>query len=176
MKKLFVVGVIAVWSLAAHGQASPAYKGAPPVFIGGFFSGINPDFTSSTIQGIGAYLDLPIWRIVGVEGELRFGNWHTPSNGVKESTYLGGPRIAYPIYSGKFVPYVKVLIGGGGFTYPLNGGHDQHTVVAFGGGIDYRLTDRFYIRGDYEQQRWSFGNGTISPSTLSAGVGYRIFR
>ena len=174
LKKLFVVGLFAVVSLAAQGQAGQAYKGLPPVFIGGFFSGIHPDFgVGNTIDGVGAYLDVPIWSLVGVEGELRYGNWHTVA-GVKESTYLIGPRVAYPI--GPFIPYVKVLAGGGGFTFPFNEGHDQHTVIAYGGGVDYHLTNRFYIRGDFQKQRWSFGNGTLGPTAFSAGVGYRLFK
>jgi outer membrane autotransporter protein len=104
---------------------------------------------------------------------MRFGTFHT-MDGIKESTYLVGPRIAYPIR--QIIPYAKVMVGGGAFTYPFHEGNDHHTVWAFGAGLDYRITQRFYIRGDYEKQRWSFGNGTIAPQTLSAGVTYRLFR
>jgi opacity protein-like surface antigen len=170
---LFFLGIFAAGSFAAQGQAAPAYKALPPVFIGGFFSGIKPDFGTNTIDGVGGFLDIPVWHIVGVEGEMRFGTFHTV-NGVKETTYLVGPRVAYPIQ--RFIPYVKVMIGSGSFTYPFNEGSDHHTVYAFGAGLDYQITERFYIRGDYEKQRWSFGSGTIGPQTLSAGVTYRLFR
>ena len=173
LKKLCALGIFAAGSFAAQGQAAPAYKQLPPVFVGGFFSGTRPDFGDRTIDGVGAYLDIPIWGYVGVEGELRFGTFHT-MNGIKESTYLVGPRIAYPIR--QIIPYAKVMVGGGGFTYPFHEGNDHHTVWAFGAGLDYQITQRFYIRGDYEKQRWSFGNGTIAPQTLSAGVTYRLFR
>lgn len=174
LKKLFFVGLFAVVSLAAQGQAGQAYKALPPVYIGGFFSGIHPDFGNNTIDGVGAFLDFPIWSIVGVEGEVRFGKWHTVA-GVQESTYTIGPRVAYPL-TRNFTPYAKFLIGGGSFTFPFNEGHDQHTVYIFGGGIDYRLTDRFNIRGDFQKQHWAFGSGSIGPTALSAGVSYRIFR
>lgn len=174
LKKLVCLGIFAAASIAAHGQAGPAYTALPPVYIGGFFSGIKPDFGTNTIDGVGAFLDIPIWRIVGVEGEIRFGTFHTVNN-VTESTYLVGPRVAYPIGHG-LIPYGKFLFGSGAFQYPFNEGNDHHTVYALGGGIDLQITDRFYIRGDYEKQRWSFGNGTIGPQALSAGFSYRLFK
>ena len=173
LKKLLVIGTLLGGAIAMRGQAIPAYKAEPPIFVGAFISATNPDYGSNTIDGLGAFVDLPLWRMIGVEGEVRFGKFHTV-NGVEESTYLVGPRYAYPIGHG-FTPYVKFLFGGGSFTYPFNEGSDHHTVYALGGGLDYRITDHFYIRGDYEKQRWSFGTGTILPSTLSAGVSYRIF-
>jgi hypothetical protein len=174
LKRLFFLGIFAASSVAAHAQPGAAYKSQAPIFIGGFFSGIQPDFGSNTIDALGAYIDIPVWRIVSVEGEMRFGHFHT-QNGIMESTYLVGPRVAYELPHG-FIPYGKFMFGSGAFTYPFNEGSDHHTVLAYGGGIDYQLTQRFYLRGDYERQRWSFGQGTINPSAFSAGVSYRLFR
>ena len=173
LKKLFVVGFLVGGSIAAQGQAIPAYKAEPPVFVGVFFSGTHPDYGTNTIDGFGAYADLPLWRFVGAEGEIRFGKFNTV-DGVEESTYLGGPKVSYSIGHG-IIPYGKFLVGGGTFNYPFKEGYDHHTVFAFGGGFDYRLTNHWYVRGDFEKQRWSFGNGAIWPSTLSAGVAYRFF-
>ena len=69
LKKLCALGIFAAGSFAAQGQAAPAYKQLPPVFVGGFFSGTRPDFGDRTIDGVGAYLDIPIWGYVGVEGD-----------------------------------------------------------------------------------------------------------
>lgn len=51
------------------------------------------------------------------------------------------------------------------------------TAIAFGGGADIRLTDRFSLRfPDIEYQYWpKWSNATLKPFGASVGIGYKIF-
>jgi opacity protein-like surface antigen len=61
--------------------------------------------------------------------------------------------------------------------------------VALGGGVDYRLSRRIYVRGEYEYQMWpgfvgppdpqpiplqNRPNG-LTPNGFAVGASYRIF-
>jgi len=49
------------------------------------------------------------------------------------------------------------------------------TVIAFGGGVDYRLTRKLTLRAfDFEYQRWSV-TPTLWPYGGSVGLSYRVF-
>jgi len=76
----------------------------------------------------------------------------------------------------KAQPYVKAL---GGFSNMNFGkyGTGRFTTIAFGGGIDLRVTRRISIRAiDAEYQFYpSFLGSDLQPYGLSAGIGYRIF-
>jgi hypothetical protein len=68
-------------------------------------------------------------------------------------------------------PYGKVLVGIGGGSF-LSG---KVAGLAYGGGLDYRLSKRFTLRAfDFEYQNWYGGTGLI-PYGGSAGISYRIF-
>jgi hypothetical protein len=56
-------------------------------------------------------------------------------------------------------------------------GSGRFTTVAFGGGLDFKMTKRISVRAvDVEYQWWpDFLGSHISPYGASAGVSYRIF-
>jgi len=120
------------------------------------------------LWGVGAYVDARFSRWVQVEGEgrwLRFNEYL----GIDQDTYLIGPRV--PIYEfRRFTPYAKALVGMGGGSF-LNG---QSFVVAYGGGLDFRLSRRLTVRGEYEYQQWRI-TPTLYPYGVSAGISYKIF-
>jgi hypothetical protein len=60
----------------------------------------------------------------------------------------------------------------------------RFTDIAYGGGVDFRLSKRFSARGDFEYQQWprwpnipesGIANTTLFPYGASVGVGYKIF-
>jgi hypothetical protein len=59
--------------------------------------------------------------------------------------------------------------------YPL--GTAKYTDLAFGGGVDLKLTRRLSLRAvDVEYHYWpSWNNSTLSPYGASVGLGYKIF-
>jgi hypothetical protein len=74
-------------------------------------------------------------------------------------------------------PYVKGLVGFSNMNFEYNVAHGRFTTIAFGGGIDLKVTRRWSVRAiDFEYQKWpEFGNTTLSPYGASVGIGYRIF-
>jgi len=176
--------VFAVGALSARAQVVPAATSASwSLSAGGEGSAFQPDYAGelsaypspNRLYGFGTYVDIKFTRWVQVEGEA---HWLRLNDSFKfgtttivnsENTYLVGPRI--PIHTfGKFIPYGKVLWGLGSGAF-LNG---NATVLAFGGGLDYRINRKFTLRAfDYEYQDWSVAS--IQPNGGSVGLSYRIF-
>jgi hypothetical protein len=170
--------LVASVAFSAYGQvAAAAYGHRATLTAGGFGSMYQPDYAGNGIAqsspnylfGPGAYVDYTASRWVGAEFEgrwLRFNEYL----GVNEDTYLLGPKVPIGTFKG-FTPYGKVLVGIGGGSY-LSG---HSTVLAYGGGVDYRLTKRLSVRAfDFEYQQWLL-NPHLYPWGGSVGIGYRIF-
>lgn len=165
-------------------QAAPAAKGGTgSIFAGGtysFFQSGNPEGTPTNLytnwlQGIGGYFDLNYNNMFGAEGEVRLLRFNQ-MNSVHEDTYTIGPKITYR--HKKYEPYGKVLFGVGEINFPYSFAHGGYFAMAFGGGLDYRVTPRLKIRAiDYEYQVWpGFLNHSLQPYGFSVGASYRIFK
>ena len=177
-------------AVSAHAQVVPAATGNSfYVNAGGLGSGFQPDYANTGVAqnspnrlyGIGAYADAHFTRLVQIEGEARWSRFNESyvcglvngqnlycQNG--ENTYSIGPRIA-PYTFHKFTPYGKVLVGIGSGSF-LTG---RCFVLAYGGGVDYRLTRRFTLRAfDFEFQQWHV-TPTLHPYGGSVGLSYRVF-
>jgi hypothetical protein len=119
--------------------------------------------------GIGAYVDLKANRWIEIEGE---GNWlhFNQYRAINESTYMIGPKV--PVITRKgLTPYGKFLFGFGSGSF-LNG---HAPVLAYGGGVDYRLSRHFTLRAvDFEYQQWIL-TPTLYPYGGSVGISYKIF-
>jgi len=171
-------------AVSAHAQVVPSATSRTfSVSAGAFGSMAQPDYdglgvaytSPNRLYGPGAYIDVHFSRWVQVEAEgrwLRFNQFYLrglpPGNG--ESTYLIGPRIPIVTFH-RISPYGKFLVGLGNGPF-LNG---NTFVLAYGGGVDYRLTRRFTLRAiDFEYQRWSV-TPTLYPYGGSVGISYKIF-
>ena len=101
-------------------QALPTATGPGAyVIVGGAYSRFQADYGSQAINGAAVYVDSNlIWRY-GAETEARRVVY--PSFGMRQSTLLAGPR--WSLRSKGFVPYVKLLAGGGRFEFPYGYGH-----------------------------------------------------
>lgn len=181
---VFLCIVLASLPLSALGQVAPAAVGREArVTAGGFGSMFQPDYAGNGIAqtspnrlyGAGAYVDVKLRRWVVIEGEaswLRFNQYYSgnPPVGNGEDTYLIGPKVPIRTFRG-FTPYGKFLVGLG--TANFLTGHS--TAIAYGGGVDYRLSRRFTLRAfDFEYQSW-FLTPTLYPYGGSVGIGYKIF-
>jgi hypothetical protein len=131
--------------------------------------------SSKKLFGVGAYVDVKLTRWVQLEAEgrwLRFNQF----NQVSQDNYLIGPRL--PVYHmGKATAYAKALGGYSKMTFDPFGDYGKFTALALGGGVDLKLTKRLSLRAvDVEYQYWpQWGNTTLSPYGVSAGIGYKIF-
>jgi hypothetical protein len=174
-------------SITAGGMASifqPDFEGDNWVCVAPC-SPTNPAYTpyagasSYKLYGVGAYVDVRMRRWVQIEAEGRLLRWHQ-FEGVSEVNYLIGPRL--PVYHfWKASVYGKVLGGRSKLNYGDYWGYPEgshyYTDLAFGGGVDLKLTKRLSLRVvDVEYHYWpSWNNSTLSPYGASVGVGYKIF-
>jgi Outer membrane protein beta-barrel domain len=140
--------------------------------------GNNPPYGKGAdyLVGVGTYVDLHFTHWFQIEGEARWLRFHEYA-GEHQDTYLVGPRVPIKQF-GRAHAYGKVLIGAGRMTFPNNYGYGTFTALAFGGGIDYRLSRKLMLRAvDFEFQDWpNFLPGfSIHPYGVSMGMSYRVF-
>ena len=164
-------------ALSLHGQVAPSASASEfKLEAGGLGSVSQPDYAGEGIAqtspnrlyGAGAFVDAKFNRWIVLEGEGRWLKFNQYL-GINETTYLAGPRV--PIRDFRhFTPYGKFLVGTGMGSF-LSG---NTLVLAYGGGVDYRINRRFTARGDFEYQQWRV-TPTIWPYAASAGICYKIF-
>lgn len=179
-------------ALHAHAQVVHAATARHiSLTVGGTASIFQPDFegdwstkppyypvskpSNFPLIGAGAFVDMKFTRWVQVEAEGRWQRFNQYAN-ISQDNYLIGPRV--PIHTfWKATVYGKALVGFSNMSFDSFGNHGQFTDIAFGGGADIRLTRRISIRAiDAEYQYWpTWGNATLAPYGLTAGIGYRIF-
>ena len=165
---------------AATGQALPTAVKSGTIQAGGAVEYLNNDYSELHHNaGPVIYVDYDFLRVfhlhAGLEAEARFGGIYSPDD-IGENTYLIGPRLSYR--RGNLNIYAKVLVGRGTIFHnsATNNTSSSFNVFAGGGGVEYRVRQRFNIRFiDVEEQKWpNFEPNTLSPFALSAGVAYII--
>lgn len=184
----FLLGVAA---LSARAQVAPsAYARGISITAGGEFSAFQPDYSglgvpetsSNRLYGIGTFVDVKFKPWVQIEAEGRWLHFNQ-YQGIYENNYLIGPRLPiYRLHFWKATPYGKVLIGYGRLNFENNNGWGRYTDIAYGGGLDVKLTQRINLRvPDFEYQQWpNWSEGstktyTLFPYGVSVGVSYRVF-
>lgn len=176
--------LLTVGALSAHSQVVPAATARGwSLSAGAEGSVAQPDYAGTGVAqtspnrlyGIGGYVDMKFSRWVQIEGEVRFLPFNqyyfgSPSTGNGETTYLIGPRLPLITFK-KFTPYGKFLWGIGSAQF-LTG---TSQVLAYGGGVDYKLSRKFTLRAfDMEYQMWQV-HPTLFPYGASVGLAYKIF-
>ncbi|HMD77004.1 MAG TPA: outer membrane beta-barrel protein [Terracidiphilus sp.] len=178
--------LLAAATLPAHAQVVPSAVARQfSITAGALASGFQTDYqggyvaqsSSYPLYGAGAYVDVKFTRWVQVEAEGRWLRFNQLKN-INQSNYLIGPRI--PIQSMRFwraTPYAKVLIGYGKMNFEYNEGTGSFTDIAYGGGVDIKLTKRISIRAiDVEYQQWPrWLNSSLYPYGASVGIGYKVY-
>ena len=165
--------VPAATSSTFHLSAGALGSLAQPDYDGNCEAATSPN----RIYGPGAFIDFHFSRWIQLEAEGRWLRLNqtikpgTTANG--ESTYLIGPRIPVGTFH-RVTPYGKFLVGLGNGPF-LSGGNSF--VLAYGGGVDVRLTRRFTLRAvDFEYQQWLINSAiTLQPYGGSVGISYKIF-
>jgi len=151
--------------------------------------------SNQPLIGMGAYVDIHFTHWIQVEAEgrwLRFNQYNptpqVPGAGINMDHYLIGPRV--PLYQfRKARVYGKALVGFGKMGMGVSPASctptaknsclvsNYFTDVAFGGGVDIKLTKRISLRAlDVEYQYWPQWYGsTVMPYGASVGIGYKFF-
>jgi len=174
----FVFAVLTIWlgiAGSAHGQVVPSGDaGRLLITAGGTASGYYLQYGARTMVGVTGFVDFDSRSPFGVELEGRWLEWNQTAN-VHAETYSIGPR--YHRNIGKLQPYAKGMAGYGNFNFPYNLGQGRYLIVTAGGGLDYHLTDRIYIRAaDVEYQFWpQFTYGAMNSIGVSSGIRVRVF-
>ena len=148
-----------------------------PDFEGGY-NGSGYPIAQADIQpliGVGAFVDVKFTRWVQLEAEGRWQRFNQFDN-ISQDNYLIGPRVPVFRFRRSSI-YAKALAGYSKMVFDPYNDHGSFTALAFGGGMDVRLTKRLSFRAvDVEYQYWPlWGNSTLSPYGASMGIGYRIF-
>ena len=184
---LFAAGAVAARAQVAAAATARQFS----ITAGGMVSIFQPDFegdwqspsyqypvahtSPDPLFGAGAYVDVKFTRWVQLEAEgrwLRFNQY----GGSSQDNYLIGPRI--PVFHfWRSSVYAKALGGYAKMNFDSLSDNGSFTDLAFGGGMDVKLTKRLSLRAvDFEYQyypRWS--NSSLSPYGASVGIGYKIF-
>lgn len=178
-----VLGVVLTAAAAASSQvAPPTATRLADLQVGGGFVWAHSDYVPNDIGGFGFYADYDILGHYGIEADfhqVRDPNPDplVPNNHFSERTYELGGRYVRRYDRGHLAPYGKLLFGrgvvnfrahqlfvpGGLETYIDNIGYN---IVSFGGGLDYRITERINVRGDFEYQHF-FAHDRELPDGLS---------
>ncbi len=161
-------------------QASATASRPGDLLLGGGYTSAASDY-GKRFTGFGIYGDFDVTRHLGVELSFHKVNYGAGSP-LYEKTYEIGPR--YFRTYGRFVPYVKFMIGRGVFNYPalpLPAPQDQaranlaYNMYAGGFGTDVKIRHWLYVRADYEYQKWgSFPPHGLSPQLVTVGAAYHF--
>jgi hypothetical protein len=177
---LFLGLSAALSSLPAKAQVAPtATISGLPLGVGGGFSDYSLDYGQGRrMLGISGWADYDLWRGLGIEAEVTAIDFDKPSTfqRMSQNTFKGGAIYrARPFWGIR--PYVKGLIGVGSIYFPSNDPlytHDTYIVEALGGGVERRVWNTVYLRGDYEYQLWNqfMGNNNLTPNGFTIGATY----
>jgi opacity protein-like surface antigen len=179
-KCLFFWGVLMLAPLMTSAQVTPAQSGGSKfsLALGAGFSGFDTDYSPDRMYGVTAYYDMDYGRWIGLEVEGRTIQWNQFHN-LREDTIAAGGRVRLPRYK-RFIPYVKFLGGIGSIDFPPyphlpNYKHDTFAFYDAGGGLDYKLTQHVYLRGDYEYEWWPrWPAHGLTPNGFTIGANYRF--
>ena len=177
--------LLAAGVLSGNAQVVPSATGRGlSLTAGGMASAFQPDYagggvsatSSNRLYGVGAYVDVRFSRWIQIEAEGRWLRFNQLLN-INQDNYLIGPRLPIPhLHIWRATPYAKVLVGYGKMNFEYNEAHGRFTDIAYGGGVDIRLSKRFTARGDFEYQQWpKWLDSSLYPYGASVGVGYKIF-
>jgi len=159
----------------AHGQVVAAGDaGKLTITAGATGTGAYLQYGERKMAGVTGFVDIDSRSPFGVELEGRWIEWNQSAK-VHAETYSIGPR--YHKNFGKLQPYAKGLLGYGDFNFPYNLATGKYLMVTAGGGLDYHVTNRIYLRAvDLEYQYWpQFTFGAMSTFSMSTGFRVRVF-
>lgn len=161
--------------VGAHSQALPTATGPGSYTdIGVSGSYFNLNYGQRWVGGGSIYLDANLYHRYGAEIQYQTFRYNQ-ENGVRQTTYLAGPRVSFRDYG--LVPYVDLLVGRGDFDFPYGYAKGTYFVYAPGAGLDYDLTKKIKLRLiNVQYQEWpQFTFGNLHPYGASVGISLRIW-
>jgi opacity protein-like surface antigen len=174
----------------AFSQTVPeANKGNLPIVIGGGVSDYLLDWGyGRRMQGVTVWADwyftdqFRLLEGVGIEAEGTDLDWNRPAGvpNMRHDTGQAGLTYTWRHFR-TFDPYAKMLGGIGSIDFPAPPDypyytHDTFSIFSPGGGVEYRIRDHVWVRGDYEYQFWhqAFGPHDLNPNGFTIGATYHF--
>jgi len=144
--------------------------------VSGSISNVAPQFNLGEVRGYGLFSDYSLFSHLGMEAEF---HRQTNSNTTAvQTSYDVGPR--YQFAMRRFTPYAKAMMGVGVLNTSTFKSVLPSCMAAFGGGIDAQMVGHFYMRTDFELQRWlNAVNGVpggLTSQLVTVGVSYKFDR
>ena len=139
----------------------PEFGGSPNIY--GFFLGANAT---------------RYFKFASPGLEVRFND--ASGSVVSQRSFLIGLRVEHAFGPReRFRPYLNGLVGPGSthFVDPSDPGYtqDNSLVLDAGAGLDFDLTSRFAVKGEFQIQHWHLGQESpvFSPEMFGVGLVYR---
>jgi opacity protein-like surface antigen len=184
--KYVLAGLILSAAAAAFSQIAPsATQGGIPFTVGSGYSEFYSDW-SGNLSGGTLWIDYHVDRVprvlkgIGIEAEGRDLNYRRTGDQptLRQDTAEGGPIYHWQHFQRTGI-YGKFLLGYGNMDFSNSNPkyrHDSRTVLAPGGGAEYRIWRNVWVRGDYEYQFWThFYHGhAMNPTGGTVGVVYDL--
>jgi opacity protein-like surface antigen len=172
---------VAAASTGAHGQATATATKVVGLSAFGGYERLWPDYGES---GNGFFVGGDVthnFRWVDPSIEVRY--THGSGTAASEHTFGGGIKLEKALGpNGRIHPYALFQAAYGVIHYdqtfyfsgkPYN--QDNSIVYGIGPGVDFDVTDRWAVKGEYSYQFWSPGKyDTLTPHSIEVGVVYRL--
>jgi opacity protein-like surface antigen len=185
--KMLLATLVVTAAIPVYCQVVPEATGAGlPLTFGVGYSNYYTDW-SGRLSGPMFWADWNFYQLpsylqgIGIEVEARDLNYDRTGSfpTLRMDTAGGGPIYTLRRYR-RFQPYAKFLVSFGSFDFTIPGypnyTHDTRTLRAPGGGLNCRVFQKIWVRGDYEYQFWPLlGHGnTLNPQGWTLGVAYNF--
>jgi opacity protein-like surface antigen len=168
----------------AYGQVVSSAEGdGQSLWVGAEYANLQAGFPNGSnlrLSGVGVFGNFNWNHTYGMEAHARFLNFNS-WNGETEQDYLAGPRYTF-LHRNKLRPFAAFNVGLVKIQYPFSMGTGTSFAMAPGGGVEYRLSHKWSIRGNYEYQillnspdftnEPKFG---IKPNGGLVGISYRLW-
>jgi outer membrane protein with beta-barrel domain len=176
---LFVSGI--GFDMAKAQVAPAAIGGGRPIGISVGVSDYNLDYgTGRRMQGLVLRGGVGIFHGLGIDGNARTIFMNTPSQltRMQQNTFLGGVYYESPSFW-RVRPFVRFGAGLGTIEFPSRNPaytRDSYTVFAPSGGLEFPITRKVYLRGEWEYQFWRQYQGPnyLTPQGGTVGVTYYL--
>jgi len=174
-------------AFSANAQTVPAAMDPLfPLAAGAGISGFEPDINAGRIYGGTLWIDYSpnwfhrfcrgsVWKLCR---DISLGRSASQPPNLREDTVEGGVFYSWRHFR-SFRPYIRGAGGYGNADYEGSKSvrhSESRTISAVGGGVEFRVTRRIWVRADYEYQIWPafFKTSTIRPDYPTSRPGSSI--
>jgi outer membrane protein with beta-barrel domain len=160
---------------SAATRARPAPPGATDPEVSAAYSYLRAG--EANLHGAGASASFHFWRNTRLLADISFHTGSFAGADLREVIFMGGLRRVFREEE-QWQPFAQVIAGGARSTSQFDVFETSRTRWggALGLGTDYRLSDRWALRGQVDYLLLHSGAGWDGDPRLSVGIAYRFAR